>query len=110
MNRILARCLVAASLVTPVALPAATEAPTQTVRVTDLDLSQSRDVGILYQRLKFAAAAVCPTTGRDTARAARARACQEAVLDRTVSEARLPQLTAFHRERAGGREARLAQR
>jgi UrcA family protein len=109
MNRITAPCLILVALVASPTFAGA-DVPSEVVRVADLDLSRDRDVGILYQRLRFAAAAVCPASGREPARAALARACRETVLDRTVDEARVPRLTALHRGKAGAREDRLARR
>lgn len=101
--------LVLATLAAPAGLAADAGAPRVVVRTDDLNLTADRGVRILYQRLKFAAADVCPAGGRDAARALRARACQAAVLERTVAAAALPQLTALHRDRSGG-PSRLASR
>jgi hypothetical protein len=60
--------------------------------------------------LKLAAADVCPAGGRDTARNARALRCRADVLDRAVADARVPRLTALHRERGGAATDRLARR
>lgn len=101
--------LVLATLVTPAGFAGVDDTPSVVVRTDDLNLGAERGVRILYQRLKFAAADVCPADGRDSTRATRARNCRTAVLDRTIAQAALPELTALHRERSGA-PSRLASR
>lgn len=105
-------CLLALVSLAPAAFAATPvdAAPQRVVRRDDLDLSREPAVRILYQRLKLAAADVCPAGGRDTARNVRAQQCQAEVLDRAVADARLPRLTALHRERGGAAIDRLARR
>lgn len=92
------------------AAPATDDAPRTVVRTDDLDLTRDRGVRILYQRIQFAAQALCPASARDPARASRASVCRAAVIDRAVAGAGVPRLMALHRELGGRGTERVASR
>ena len=73
--------------------------PSVTVRYADLNLNTSAGVRELYARLRAAARRVCnvgAATGLVNVMAA--RGCYDDVLSTAVADARLPTLTALHRD------------
>ena len=82
---------------------AANRAPTRTVKVWDLDLSDSDDVQALYQRVQTAATDVCRSVARrhwkETRTAAPARwtaTCIATAVEATVRDVGNPLLAALH--------------
>lgn len=82
---------------------AAAEAPgQQAVRVSDLNLSKSADVAILYRRIRDAAEAACGpkmVTGSYLPRAAQQRCVGEAI-DSTIVHLHNDLLSAYHQQEA----------
>jgi UrcA family protein len=76
----------------------AEEVRTTTVNFADLNLSTAAGARVLYARLKAAAREVCDNNGElDLRSKLAARQCRKAALERSVSEAAQPMLTALHR-------------
>jgi UrcA family protein len=76
----------------------AAEAPSVTVRYTDLDLNTPAGVEALYARLRTASRSVCKVgEARALIDAMAAKSCYRQVLGAAVDDAKLPTLTALHR-------------
>ena len=80
--------------------------PSAVVRFHDLNLDNAKDVATLYQRIAWAARWVCrdDTPVRDFAKLRHSQECIDAAIERAITDANRPALTAFHR----GKSARLA--
>jgi UrcA family protein len=73
---------------------------TATVYAADLDLASVADMRALYERIRYAARALCTAeeSPLDTLRAPRQRHCMEEAIDAAVDRANAPLLTAVHLE------------
>ena len=85
-----------------VAQPAAAERPTvrtATVHAADIDMTSEHDVRVLYERILYAAQAICAATDTfDTMSVVRRRQCVRSAVREAVDEAGTPLLMAVHLE------------
>jgi UrcA family protein len=104
MYRLTSMVIISALALTCVAYAGpAPDRPQVVVHFADLDLSRSKGVAVLYQRLRAAAETVCaPLDDRDLVRHMRFKACVQSALNRAVAEVDRPALTEYHRARASG--------
>jgi UrcA family protein len=79
---------------------------TETVKFQDLNVSTSAGVETLYNRIQAAARRVCFSSGEWAAISA--LNCATKAQARAVENLNLPQLTAYHRMKHGGRTEVLA--
>lgn len=81
----------------------AVEPPSVTIRYGDLDLSQPKDVQVLYRRLQRAAASVCGwTSAVDLSAYLHWQRCYSDALQRAVSEVRSPELLVLYQGDSSG--------
>jgi UrcA family protein len=82
--------------------------PAVIVRFSDLDLTHSQGVTVLYQRLKNAAETVCALqNGRDLGSQTRYKMCWRSALGTAVAKVDQPALTAYHRAKFDGGNATI---
>jgi UrcA family protein len=75
---------------------------TRVVKFTDLDLTRSAGVAVLYTRIKQAARDVCaPFNSRALGSIADARSCTEHSIARAVADVNAPALTSYHLTNTG---------
>jgi len=69
------------------------------VRFNDLNLANEQDVATLYLRITRAARWVCrdDTSERNVAKVRRWQECVDVTIERAITDANRPALTAFHR-------------
>jgi UrcA family protein len=93
-----ALCVLTGSLVSSSAGAAGVaDFPTATVRYSDLNLTNTDGVRVLYQRLKAASRQVCRTyEGPELARIADWRACYDRALNGAIAKLNVPILTSMH--------------
>jgi UrcA family protein len=93
------------------ALPTSVEAedaPSKTVRFSDLDITKLDGAKVLYSRIRGAARDVCElSTGTDPIMRAAFKACFEKAVDKAVKDVNAPMLTHLH---FGNTDVRLASR
>lgn len=79
--------------------PSPTYEQSSVVRFHDLNLANAKDVATLYLRITRAARWVCrdDTSARNVAKLTRWQECVDATVERAISDANRPALTAFHR-------------
>ena len=100
-------CFLAVAFSTLAAAPAEADAKIETyernasVYVADLDLATERDAYVLYERIGYAARAICAADelSFETQRRPHWRQCVAAAIDNAVDRAGAPLLTAVHLQR-----------
>jgi UrcA family protein len=84
----------------------AEDAPSKTVRFSDLDITKSDGAKVLYGRIRAAARSVCESsTGTDPILRVAIKACIEKAVDKAVKDVNAPMLT---RLRFGSTDVQLA--
>ena len=73
----------------------------ETVKFSDLDVSTSAGVQVLYGRIHAAAWRVCTTPSADPIYQMGARSCAKDAEAKAIGRLNLPQLTAFYRVKTG---------
>lgn len=74
------------------------DAPSITIRYSDLDLAQPSGVQVLYRRIATAAKVVCDHgNSRELARVVATNKCVDHTLSQAIEEIDMPQLSALHR-------------
>jgi UrcA family protein len=105
INRSVAKLALAAAAVCPFALSHADRVgqldgtPQIVVEYDDLDISNTRGLETLYDRIQLAAASVCgyDRLHKELSRQRRPSACYEAAVDNAIEQVNQPMLTALHR-------------
>jgi UrcA family protein len=81
---------------------AGADAPTRTVRYSDLNLSTEQGAIVLYQRIVAAATRVCAADNMiDLDAMATARVCREEVIAKAVRDVNSPMLVSLYARRQG---------
>jgi UrcA family protein len=84
----------------------AEDAPSKTVRFSDLDITKSDGAKVLYSRIRAAARDVCElSTGTDPILRGATKACIEKAVDKAVKDVNAPMLTYL---RFGSTDVQLA--
>ncbi|MDP9012702.1 MAG: UrcA family protein [Pseudomonadota bacterium] len=84
----------------------AQDAPSKTVRFSDLDITKSDGAKVLYSRIRAAARNVCELhTGTDAIQRLAIKACIDKAVDKAVKDVNAPMLTYL---RFGSADLRLA--
>ncbi len=84
----------------------AQDAPSKTVRFSDLDITKSDGAKVLYSRIRAAARNVCELhTGTDPIQRLAIKACIDKAVDKAVKDVNAPMLTYL---RFGSADLRLA--
>ena len=73
---------------------------TATVHAADIDVTSVPDVRVLYERIRYAAQAICTPdeSSFDAMRTSHRRQCVRSAIDDAIDGAGTPLLTAIHRE------------
>ena len=107
MKTFIVACLAGALLSDLAAAAASTDSRsaryhrTATVHVADLDLTRERDARIVYERIEYAARAICTANelSFDTKKRVERRRCIEGAVASAVQSANAPLLSAIHLQR-----------
>ena len=103
----LTACALALALTTPLAAHAASagdQAPTATVRYSDLNLTRSADAAVMLKRLDRAASSACGVSQfslREVRVAVRQSDCYRDGMNQAVASLNSPTVTAIFKDRAG---------
>lgn len=90
------------------AATSAENVPSRVVHFSDLDLSRTADVAVLYQRLKGAARAVCaPLDIRKLERYLRYKACVQSAISTAVAKVDRPELTTYYEAQRSGHKSTI---